>query len=176
MWAPAWLSLSASLVRITLALHHLYCVFPYWKITIIRQNLIFQRSGGSLLSLESEMGGVFWADISIQALRYNWNGAFGCRQVVRALSAAAAACMHVRRRHLILMACRKFGVTTPDIKARERERKREQAHWGKSPHERYWFKDISSFSTYFSTETLSTSYCAFIVCWLSEGLWQPAWL
>ena len=50
---------------------------------------------------------------------------------MRALSAAA--CMHVHRRHLILMACRKFGVTTPDIKAREREergreRKREQGH------------------------------------------------
>lgn len=84
---------------------------------------------------------------------------------MRALSAAAAAaCMHVHRRHLILMACRKFGVTTPDIKARERERQRERAHGGKSPHERYWFKDISSFSTYFSTETLSTSSCAFLVC------------
>lgn len=34
----------------------------------------------------------------------------------------AAACMHVHRRHLVLMACRKFGVTTPDIKAIERER------------------------------------------------------
>lgn len=39
---------------------------------------------------------------------------------MRALSAAA--CMHVHRRHLVLMACRKFGVTTPDIKAREKER------------------------------------------------------
>lgn len=41
---------------------------------------------------------------------------------MRALSAAA--CMHVHRRHLVLKACRKFGVTTPDIKAREGERKR----------------------------------------------------
>ena len=62
------------------------------------------------------------------------------------------------------MACRKFGVTTPDIKAREKEREkgegeregereRERATLGeekKSPRERYWFKDISSFSTYFS--------------------------
>ncbi len=44
---------------------------------------------------------------------------------MRALSAAA--CMHVHRRHLILMACRKFGVTTPDIKAREREGEKEGA-------------------------------------------------
>lgn len=42
---------------------------------------------------------------------------------MRALSAAA--CMHVHRRHLVLKACRKFGVTTPDIKARERGRERE---------------------------------------------------
>lgn len=43
---------------------------------------------------------------------------------MRALSAAA--CMHVHRRHLGLKACRKFGVTTPDIKARERGRGRER--------------------------------------------------
>lgn len=57
------------------------------------------------------------------------------------------------------MACRKFGVTTPDIKAREKEREKgegereRERHWEKkkkSPRERYWFKDISSFSTYFS--------------------------
>lgn len=89
-------------------------------------------------------------------LRYNWNGAFGWRQVVRALSAAA--CMHVHRRHLILMACRKFGVTTPDIKAGEREEEREREgrerkkerkgeKQEKSAHESFfWFKDISSFS------------------------------
>lgn len=67
---------------------------------------------------------------------------------MRALSAAA--CMHVHRRHLILMACRKFGVTIPDIKARERGRGIESGNTGgKSQHERYWFKDIASFSTYF---------------------------
>ncbi len=57
---------------------------------------------------------------------------------MRALSAAA--CMHVHRRHLILMACRKFGVTTPDIKARERGRERESGNTGKN----HRMKDIGS--------------------------------
>lgn len=98
---------------------------------------------------------------------------------MRALSAAA--CIHVHGRHLILMACRKFGVTTPDIKARERGRERgrrgerARGHGGKSTHERYWFKDISSFSTYFfSYRDFTNKLC--IICCLSEGLWQPAWL
>lgn len=57
---------------------------------------------------------------------------------MRALSAAA--CMHVHRRHLILMACRKFGVTTPDIKARERGRERGSGDTGKN----HRMKDIGS--------------------------------
>lgn len=80
---------------------------------------------------------------------------------MRALSAAAH--MHVHRRHLVLKACRKFGVTTPDIKAREREREggdrgreiererereRERRRGGKRSLHR--FKDISLFSAYFS--------------------------
>ena len=66
-----------------------------------------------------------------------------------------------------LMACRKFGVTTPDIKAREggRERKRErerEREGGGRERERHWEREkitawkilvqgyLSSFSTYFS--------------------------
>lgn len=85
---------------------------------------------------------------------------------MRALSAAA--CIHVHGRHLILMACRKFGVTTPDIKAREGEREGEEERERGDTVGNQRMKDIGSRISlhfqhiFFPTETLPTSYVLYV--------------
>ena len=58
---------------------------------------------------------------------HNGNGVFGCRRAVR-VAFCSGCSMHVDRRHLLLMAYRKCGVaTTPDIKAEQGTRGKENA-------------------------------------------------